>query len=104
MPALPSTASRASLFYFQFCGYFKDLPPSGPLHMLFSHVQGAPSHSFFSSLNLHPTGPGSSLSRKVSMILSLDEMLLHQDFSESPALPFCSTDCQGNLLMTRVII
>lgn len=38
------------------------------------------------------------------MILSLGEMLLHQGFSESLALPFCSTDCQGNLLMTRVII
>lgn len=38
-PALPPMAPRTSLPFFQLYGYFKGLPASGPLHMLFSHVQ-----------------------------------------------------------------
>lgn len=53
-PALPSTVSSASLPFFQFCGYFKDFPASGPWHMLLSHVQSVLSYSLSSELNAHP--------------------------------------------------
>lgn len=55
-PALP-TASSASLPFFQFCGYFKDFPAPGPLHMLFSHVQRLLSIPFYISLILIPQAP-----------------------------------------------
>lgn len=56
-PALPSTASSASLPFFQFCGYLKIFPAPGPLHMLFSHVQRLLSIPFYLSSILIPQAP-----------------------------------------------